>query len=340
MSGTMTIRRGSPAMTVQDLGRSGLLQIGLSAGGAADRMAVLESAALLGQPAEMAVIEMGTMGGQFVADRILRLSLTGAPMNARVEGRNLAWNAVHRLEAGQVLDVGAVVSGSYGYLGIGGGIATEPVLGSRASHLVAGIGASLEAGDTLPLGDDDRLAEPAMTLSVADRMNGGVVRYIVGPHSELFSEPAHAAFQSMAFTRDVRGNRQGVRLLRDAAPIAVSNQLTIVSEAITPGDIQITGDGTPFILLSECQTIGGYPRIGTVLPQDLPIIAQAPAGAAISFRAVTRDEAMSDWQTPAASLAALTRRLAPLVRDPASMPDLLAYQLISGVWSGEENICP
>ncbi|KKK69754.1 hypothetical protein LCGC14_2930880, partial [marine sediment metagenome] len=134
-----------------------------------------------------------------------------------------------------------------------------------------------------------------------------------------------------------RGNRQGVRLDHVGAPFATSGQLDLVSEAIVPGDIQMTGEGTPFVLLPECQTTGGYPRIGTVIPDDLPRVAQAAPGEKLRFRFVTLDEALAAHRPEPARLADYRGKLRALVRDPADIPDLLSYQLISGAITGREG---
>jgi allophanate hydrolase len=98
----------------------------------------------------------------------------------------------------------------------------------------------------------------------------------------------------------------------------------------------LTGDGVPYVLLSECQTMGGYPRIGTVIPQDLPRIAQATPGTALRFTPLGLEEADALWQDEADQLKALRRRVQPLRRDPHDIPDLLSYQLIGGVIRGDE----
>lgn len=85
-----------------------------------------------------------------------------------------------------------------------------------------------------------------------------------------------------------------------------------------------------------CQTTGGYPRIGTVLPADLPRVAQAPAGAALRFRLVGLDEAVDIERADARMQVSLGRSLRPMIRDPYAIPDLLSYQLISGAIAGNE----
>jgi len=127
----------------------------------------------------------------------------------------------------------------------------------------------------------------------------------------------------------------GVRLIPDGDGFHSRAGLSILSDIVVTGDIQVTGDGTPVVLMSECQTTGGYPRIGTVLPCDLPRVAQAPAGAPLGFRFVDRAEALAAERAATDAVRALSSRLTRLERDPRDIRDLLSYQLISGVTAGD-----
>jgi len=328
----LVVQRAGPSVTVQDRGRPGLLVEGLSQGGAADRVALAEGAALLGQPPDLAALEMAGFGGAFTVDAPARIALTGAPMRADIDGNQLLWNASYALSPGQVLTVGACERGGYGYLHLGGGIATDPILGARATHLAAGLGAPLAPGDRLPVGPDGG-GPTGLVLAVEERFSGGTVRIVESAQTALFPPSERQRFEATEFTRDARANRMGMRLTMEGAGFAAEGQLSILSEIIVPGDIQVTGDGTPFVLLPECQTTGGYPRIGTVIPCDLPIVAQAGPGAQLRFRFVTVDEALDAMRRERAMLEALPRRPRPAVRDPRDMPDLLSYGLIDGMIS-------
>ncbi|TNJ40560.1 biotin-dependent carboxyltransferase family protein [Phaeobacter sp. B1627] len=336
MSRTLTLHTAGPGLTVQDLGRPGYLAFGLSRGGAADRLALAEGGALLGQDTSFAAIEMAGLGGTFEASAEMRIALTGAPMGAALDdGTALRWNASHLLPKGARLTVGAARRGSYGYLHVGGGIATPDRLGARGVHLAAGLGARLQAGAVLPVGDD--AGGPVnMALDPEPRLEGGGLRMVPSLQTELFGQAELIRFQHTTFVRDSRANRMGVRLLPEGAGFALDGGLSVLSEVIAPGDIQVTGDGTPFILMSECQTTGGYPRIGSVIPSDLPRVAQAPAGAAFRFTLVSLAEAVQIERRAAEDRARLPARLAPLLRDPAQIRDLLAYQLVSGVTAGTD----
>ena len=336
MRPALTVKQAGPAVLVQDLGRPGFLADGLSQGGAADRLAMYEGAAILGQGAELAALELGGFGGVFEATAPVRVALTGAPMQASIDGAPILMNASHRLNPGQKLTIGAARSGVYGYLHVGGGLDTDVFLGSRAVHLGAGIGKPVVAGAVLPLGDDKKLDQTGNVLDISDRCSGGTVRMVESAQTGQFAASELGRFQATEFKRDPRGNRQGVRLAADGAPFTVDAGLKILSEIIVPGDIQITGDGAPYVLLAECQTTGGYPRIGTVIPEDLPRVAQTIPGTALRFELIDMTTALEIHRAARRDIAALPRRLRPLIRDPHDISDLLSYQLISGVTAGDD----
>ena len=330
----LKILRADGILTVQDLGRPGRIAQGLSRGGAMDRLALIEAAALLGLRDVVAGIEMAGAGGVFAVDQPMRIALTGAPMTATLDGAPLRWQASHRIEPGETLRIGGAQNGAYSYLTPAGGIATMPWLGSRAAHLTIGIGEVLKPGTDLPVGADGDPEAPARIIELANRFTGGAVRIIDGPQTALFSESVLDTFAATTFTRAAHGNRQGVRL--DAPERFAAGQAGIASDMVGPGDLQMTGDGVPYVLMAECQTMGGYPRIGTVVPTDLPLIAQAPPGSRIRFTRIGLDQADALFRDEAQLLREAASRCRNLVRDPAQMADLLGHQLIGGVTRGDE----
>ncbi|WP_120631616.1 biotin-dependent carboxyltransferase family protein [Ruegeria sp. EL01] len=331
---SLTIHRIGPACTIQDQGRAGFLDQGLSRSGAADVLALHEGAALLGQNPGCAALEMAGLGGEFEATQPTRIALTGAPMQAVLDGSPLTWNASHQLEAGQRLVIGAALQGNYGYLHVGSGIQSEVLLGSRSAHLTAKIGRAVQVGDALATGPDSGPA--GLKLTPAERFSGGLLRVVASFQTALFDDTTLHRFAQTEFRRGARANRMGMQLESGGDGFAAKGQLNILSEVITPGDIQMTGTGNPFILLPECQTTGGYPRIATVLPCDMPRAAQTPASGAIRFEFVTMDQAMALQSAFDAELARLPGKVEPLLRDPHDIPDLLSYQLIGGVISATD----
>ncbi|MDG1377311.1 MAG: biotin-dependent carboxyltransferase family protein [Yoonia sp.] len=335
MSNQLKVLRAGPSMTVQDQGRAGYLAFGLSRSGAVDLLALHEGAALLGQSPTLAAIEMGGMGGTFTVTQDTRIALTGAPMKASIDGSTVLWNASYLLPQGAKLVIGAAHAGTYGYLHVGGGIAAAPVLGARSTHLAAGIGATLKEGDALDIAADP-LELVGQAIDPDPRFDGGLLRILPSLQTASFAPSEIARFENTAFQRDTRGNRMGVRIVPDGAGFETQAGLSVLSEVIVSGDVQVTGDGTPFVLLAECQTTGGYPRIGSVLPMDLPRAAQARAGATLRFQFITLPEAVALERKEAARRKALRGTLRALIRDPHDIADLLSYQLISGMTAGDD----
>ena len=322
-----------PAVAIQDLGRPGFLADGMMRGGAADPLALHEGAAMLGQSPALAALEMAGTGGTFEALKDMGVALTGSAMRASIDGTPVVWNASHLLPKGARLTIGPTLQGTYGYMSLSGGIATNPVMGGRGTHLQAGLGALLSAGEILPVGPGHIRAN--RTLPREARFDGGTVRIVPSVQTEIFPKAERERFEQTLFRRDPRANRQGMRLDFDGQGFGGTEGLSFVSEIVTPGDIQITGDGTPFVLLVECQTTGGYPRIGTVLPSDMPKVAQTPAGRELRFAFVSVEEGRAIEARARADLARLPQRVTALVRDPRNMPDLLDYNLISGMTAGD-----
>ncbi|MBT8153654.1 biotin-dependent carboxyltransferase family protein [Epibacterium ulvae] len=335
MTGLKVLKSG-PSLTLQDQGRPGFLGNGVSRGGAADLRGVAEGASLLGQSPELAVLEMAGFGGSFEATGDVRIALTGAPMTAVVDGQPVAWNASHQLRAGQVLEIGTAHNGVYGYLQLGGGIEGTETLGAVSAHLAAGLGRRTEEGDVLIAGPDSG-TQTGLCLPLDPRFEGGEIRIVESFQSDMFSPETRQRFAETVFLRGARANRMGVEMRSDGEGFAARDQLNILSEIIVPGDVQLTGDGRPFVLMRECQTTGGYPRIGSVVPCDLNKVAQAGLGSSVRFKWIGLDDALEIEKRHAKECQTLRNQCAPLRRDPADIPDLLSYQLIGGVISADQD---
>ncbi len=311
-----------PLVTLQDEGRPGFLAQGLAQGGAADRQALREAVAL---GCGGAALEVPGAPITVKLHAARTIALTGAEMRAEADGRGLVWHAAHPLPAGATLRLRPAGQGVYSYLSVGTGIDGPDVMGSRAAHLIAGIGRALAPGDRFET-DPGGPSTPRRLRDVPSRFGGGTLRLLPTPQTRLFPPEERARFEATTFTRDTRGNRQGVRLAMDGAGFATDGQLNLLSDFILPGDVQMTGDGVPYILGPECQTTGGYPRIGTVLSADLPRALQAVPGASLRFTFV--EAAPAPAPPPATT---------PLVRDPAQIAELMELQLIGGVVSARDG---
>lgn len=330
------IREAGPATSIQDLGRGGFVADGLSRGGAADPLALFEAAALLGLSAPGTALEMAGRGGVFAVSAPTRFALTGGQMGAAIDGAPIGWGRSHILLPGQSLTIGGTRQGRFGYLNLPGALQAPLLLGAVSVHFAAGIGAALRPGDPLIYDDDPAPAAAPTVLAPPDRFGGGTVRIMPGPQTMMFNATTRARFAETEFRIGPNANRQGVGLAHDGAPFGALAPAGLASDFMVPGDVQMTGEGRPFVLLSECQTMGGYPRIGTVIAADLPRVAQAAPGEALRFEWISTDEAAALWQNADALMKAARLAVAPARREPGDIDDLLRYQLISGVTRGDD----
>ncbi|MFQ6553910.1 biotin-dependent carboxyltransferase family protein [Aestuariibius insulae] len=332
MTAHLTLTKAGPGATLQDRGRPSQLAGGVSRGGAVDPLALLEGALLLGQDTDAAAIELATTPitlrtGQHPAI----IALSGAPMRT-----DLAWNATHFLPPETELTLQPGRDGIYSYLHIAGGFRTDLVLGSRSIHLKAGIGQPLQAEDRLPY-DPKTNATADLVLNTNRPDQNAPIRILSSVQTALFAKEERVRFEATRFTPDPRSTRSALRLSHDTKGFEANGQLDILSEATLPGDIQITGDGTAYVLMPDCQTTGGYPRIAAVIPTDMPRLVQTPPGKPLTFRFVSREEALTLHRTEMARRKTLPKQIGPRLRDPRDIPDLLSYQLISGITAGREE---
>lgn len=151
---TLEVLRTGPLALVEDLGRPGMAHLGVTRSGAADRRSHIGQPAGR-QPGEHATIEV--MFGGFSARVVggdISIAVTGADTDPAVNGIPFGTNSIHHVRDGEVISLGAPQSGLRSYLAVRGGIAVEPVLGSRSYDVMSAIGpAPLQAGDILPVGE-------------------------------------------------------------------------------------------------------------------------------------------------------------------------------------------
>lgn len=344
----LTVVKAGPALTIQDLGRPGYQRYGVAEGGAVDLRAMAEGAALLGNGREQAAIEMFGFGGTFITEaEPVRIAVTGARMKAELDGKTLEWRSSFLLEPGKQLSIGAATDGNYGYLHVGGGIGSKPVLRSRSTHSRARLGGldgrPLRAGDRVPLLEDPGTATGmSFERPLPKRLDR--VRILWGAQAHWFSDEERERFLETIFTVTPKLDRMGIRLANDGAPIHSALGLSGLSDAVSLGDVQIPGDGQPAVLLADRQPTGGYPRIATIITADLADMVQRPPGSSVRFQIVTEEAAIEALRAWRRDLETLGKTITPLLRDPRDISNLLEYNLISGVVSsrnanGKED-CP
>jgi len=273
--------------TIQDRGRLRHLRSGLPPAGAADPFALAAANALVGNAEDAAGIEIVGTVFKFICDDSRVVAVTGRDVSVGTRSRLPGWSSIF-VRAGQTVTVYSGERTRFAYLAVSGGIATDPVLGSRSSYLPAGLGAALRAGDALPLGDPNAGAEDAgrrIEPTVYDER----VRAMTGPHDDRFEKDVSARFFGEAFAVQPASDRQGVRL--GGVPIA-PRAGELLSCGVVAGAVQVPRGGAPIVLLADHGTTGGYPVIATVIAADIGKVAQRMPGESLRFYRVERDEAL------------------------------------------------
>lgn len=286
------ITRAGPLATLQDAGRPGLLRHGISASGPMDRGAFERAAGWLGS-AGTTGIEFTMAGISFVAETSVSMAVDGGMFELSVDGDRQSWPSRALLKSGAVVDIRPGGAGNYGYLRFDREIDVPSVMGSRATSSIAGIGGlagrALQAGDVLPLGSTlprGRGLHPTSTAHAE-----GPIRVVWGIHADGFRNSIRQRFVTDEFVVSPQLDRMGVRLADPQRVFAEAKILSLVSDAVVAGDIQILGDGTPIVLMRDHQPTGGYPRIATVVSADLDRFAQLRPGTAVRFEPVTVNHA-------------------------------------------------
>lgn len=292
----MQIVRAGLLATVQDRGRTGYRKFGVSPGGALDSHALTIANLLVGNEPNAAGVEI-TFGGarfRFIDERVI------AWCGADFEATFPAGHAV-RVSAGDEIAFGQPRTGCRAWLTISGGVDVPNILGSRATDLRGHFGGldgrALRDAETLSLG------EPAFAPPAFERLSswsaprewslpgreGSVLRIVRGAEWDRFDRSAHFNLCSVHFDVTPDSNRMGARL--DGPRLRRLDDVDLTSEPVTPGTVQVPPAGQPIVLLGDCQTIGGYPRIAHVITVDLPQAAQLRAGDRVRFKEVAHPEA-------------------------------------------------
>ncbi|MCT9931112.1 biotin-dependent carboxyltransferase family protein [Planotetraspora sp. A-T 1434] len=275
-----------PYATVQDLGRPGYGHLGVPRSGAADAPSLRLANRLVGNPESAAGIET-TFGG--VALRFAAgawIALAGAPCAVEAAGRPVGMCAPFWMPEGGELRVGLPYEGLRTYLAVRGGIGVDPVLGSRSTDSLSGLGPPpLRAGMVLPLGG----AEPAAPIAVdvaAQRAfpRCPTVGVVPGPRDDWFTPQALTALYGGPYEIATESNRVGVRLRGPVLGRAREGELP--SEGMALGAIQVPPGGQPIVFLADHPPTGGYPVIGVVQSGDVPMVAQLRPGDHLRFRKV------------------------------------------------------
>jgi antagonist of KipI len=294
--------------TIQDLGRPHVVASGVPAGGAMDRFAHSAANLLAGNDRGAATLECTVRGPRLKAARRCVVAVTGADLEAHVDGNPAPMWTAFAMEEGDELGFGRRRLGTRAYIAVAGGLLGDRWLGSMSTNLMSARGGmhgrALVAGDTLASGVS-MVDETGRTLaeSMRPRYEDHTLHAVAGPHARRLAIDSRAALFGARFALSPDSNRMGYRL--DGPALEAPGE-ELLSFALVAGAVQLPGGGKPILLMADHQTAGGYPVIAVVVSASMPVAAQLAPGDEMKFAETTVDAALELRSRQLAALDSLT----------------------------------
>jgi len=280
--------------TIQDIGRFAHFDKGVCRSGAMDTSALALANMMVGNQEQAAGIEISIFPFRLRFDRETWFACTGVVTKLSLAQRSLPGWWAAKAQANDVLTIAAPAYGARAYLALQGGLDVPPLLGSCATDLKSGFGGlagrGLRKGDRLsllPAVGVNRVRSvgiaPTSRLAFAQQLVSGTVEVRVLPAAEYdaFTQQAKSAFEARAYRLTPDCNRQGYRL--EGPQIETRRSLELLSHGVVPGTVQVPPSGQPIVQMAEANTLGGYPKIATVIEADLWRLAQLRPGQQVKF---------------------------------------------------------
>lgn len=289
------IIKGGFLTTIQDRGRWGFQKFGMPVAGAMDIFSMRLANLLVGSYEYSAVLESTLLGPEieFLCNEII--SITGADMNPKINGRPvLMWTSI-LVAKGDVLSFSGASSGLRTYIAFSRGLDVPDVNNSKSTYVKSGIGGykgrKLLDGDIVSLENEniELIGRYIKSEYIPSMKKQAKIRVVMGPQDDYFPKESIKTFLNSTYKITMESDRMGYRL--EGPEIKHKNSPDIISDGIVFGSIQVPGQGQPIILMADRQTAGGYTKIATVIFSDLPTLAQMGPGSSINFEKVEIKEA-------------------------------------------------
>ncbi|RQO76561.1 urea amidolyase [Pedobacter sp. KBW01] len=295
--------------TVQDMGRYKHLAQAIPVSGAMDQLAHRLANKAVGNDDDMATLEFTYANASFTTHTVVLLAYSGDGAFLMYGGEVMPAEKPLLFPKGAILTLIHNPLGMRTYLAMAGGWQVPEVLGSKSTYLPVKFGGfegrKLAEGDVLRNGDAISAVSAAIIHELNSRAliypnwrisreillsaNRKTIRVVLANEFNWFDASSIIAFLTKTYQISLKSNRMGCHL--SGRPMVRKTKKELLSTAVTPGVIQVTGNGDLVILMADCQTTGGYPRIAHVADVDLPLCAQLKPGDEISFSEISRDEA-------------------------------------------------
>jgi antagonist of KipI len=295
--------------TLQDIGRPGFQSEGVPVCGAMDTEALITANLLVGNAENSCCIEFTLHGAEIELEEDTLISFTGGGARLQVGASEIPFGKSIHVQKGSTVKLIDSPHGCRSYLAVAGGFRADKIMKSSSTYLPSAFGGlngrALQNGDfldvnqgTSPVAEKIKASLPlnSQALCVASWGLGNpktsfckVIRIVEGPEWNWLSEKTRKEFHELKFSVLPSSNRMGIRL-QSEKPERIDRK-ELLSTSVSKGTIQCTPDGNAILLMSDCQTTGGYPRIAQVAAVDLCECAQLRAADKLQCVNISFDEA-------------------------------------------------
>ena len=311
---SITVLNPGLLTTVQDQGRIGYQQFGVSVSGVMDPRSAAVANILVGNDDKEAVLECTMMGPQLQFNQANCIAITGGDLMPTLDGKPIPNYTAVKVEAGQVLKFTMPKTGCRAFIAFAGGLDIPEVMGSRSTYMKAKIGGmegrKLQKDDVIgfraPKAELKNMNFRSMASEFVPRKEY-TIRVVLGPQDDYFTDAGIQTFLSQVYTVTAEFDRMGCRLEGEA--IAHKDGGDIISDGIAFGAIQVPSSGKPIIMLGDRQTTGGYTKIANVISVDFRILAQLKQGDKVRFEQVSVKFAQDALLTQRAALKTIRNAL-------------------------------
>ena len=287
-----SISFAGPLVTFQDIGRPGNMRYGVSASGPMDIVSFEAANAVLGNDTKQTAIEI-SLGGLILQchEGSITLAITGGDFLIEYQGQKISSWTVLTIQKGERLSVRAGKSGSWAYLAFSGKLNVKDWLNSSSTHSTSGFGGGvLKTGQKFTLTDASNQANRIGPILKPNFNTNDLIHAVLGPQDQYFMNTAIKIFSNSIFKVSDNYDRMGMQLT--GPKLELKSALSIPSEPVVKGSIQVSGDGIPTILLADHQTTGGYPKIATVISSDMNRLVQLRSNQNVEFILINSNEAL------------------------------------------------
>lgn len=270
--------------SIQDCGRFGYREYGVPVSGAMDSYSSQFANAVLGNDANDAVLEMTMSGGTFQFFAPTLIAVAGGFMHPKLNDKPIKHNIPIVVKANDVLRFGFVETGLRTYVAVKGGFKTKCVLESRSQYKSITNTAKLNKGDVLLYnGFNDELKPFNASVSYDDSV-------LISQQIEVFKGPEFnrltAIVQQRLLNTSLQVSKNHNRMAYQLVPLLVNDLQSILTTPVLPGTVQLTPNGNLIILMRDCQTTGGYPRVLQLTEQGINRLSQKNSGSGLIFKLV------------------------------------------------------